>query len=57
MTVDPMHALLEERFSQNQWWKSPETLALEDTDLLCGMRRRALSEALAGIDDDKLEVA
>lgn len=57
MNADPLNALVAERFGTNQWWKSPAMVALEDNDLQCGMRRRALSEALAGIDDEIQEVA
>lgn len=52
MNADPLRALVAERFGANQWWKSRATAALEDNDLQCGIRRRALSEALDGIDNE-----
>lgn len=43
-------ALVSERFS-GLWWTT-ERPELVDSKLLQGIRRRALSEALEGIDDD-----
>ena len=50
-------ALVSERFSDPIWWISPAVIDQQDNDLNCGARRRALSEALAGIHDDEMEVA
>jgi hypothetical protein len=55
--MDPLYAdLLRERFGPPQWWVAtrPEEV---DSKLTQGIRRRALSEALDGIDDDLKEVS
>jgi hypothetical protein len=41
-------ALTSERFGRSLWWTHPDFV---DTRLSQGIRRRALSEALEGIDD------
>jgi hypothetical protein len=49
--MDPLYAdLLRERFGKSAWWVTarPE---LVDSKLTQGIRRRALSEALDGIDE------
>jgi hypothetical protein len=49
-------ALTSERFSQSLWWVTPRP-EFVDSKLTQGIRRRALSEALDGIDDNYEETA
>jgi hypothetical protein len=53
--MDPLYTdLLRERFGKSTWWVTtrPE---LVDSKLTQGIRRRALSEALDGEDDELAE--
>lgn len=44
-------ALTNERFGPSVWWETPRP-ELVDSKLMQGIRRRALSEALEGTQDD-----
>lgn len=49
-------ALVSERFSKPLWWVTPHP-EFVDSRLTQGIRRRALSEALDGLDDNYKETA
>jgi len=54
MQTDPLYAeLLRERFGKSTWWVTsrPEQV---DSKLMQGIRRRALSEAIDGHDDEEV---
>ena len=53
--TDPLYAaLLRERFARSPWFdKPPPDLPLDDSSLAQGTRRRALSEALNGIEGEE----
>lgn len=53
--TDPLYAaLLRERFTRSPWFdKPPPDLPLDDNPVAQGTRRRALSEALDGIDEEE----
>lgn len=45
-------ALTHERFGTPLWWVTPDPMFV-DSKLMQGIRRRALSEALEGIEDEQ----
>jgi hypothetical protein len=53
--ADPAHlALLRERFTRSPWFdRPPPERPLDDSPLTQGTRRRALAEALNGIEDEE----
>jgi hypothetical protein len=49
---DLLQSLQQERFGISQWWVTPRP-EFVDSKLMQGIRRRALSEALEGIDEEE----